>query len=250
MSFFRGLQIAGHRSPNRYASSDPSGRIGSAMLAAARALKFKPVLVTFVTFAAAASLAAESGPLASPEYRLRVADPDSLRLAATGSRQSIATPLADRPFAEIIDRTAREAAVDPALVHAVIYVESRYNPAARSAKGAVGLMQVLPETASRYGVANPASSIEENLRVGTRYLRDLIDLFDNRIELVLAAYNSGENAVMRHGLRIPPYRETRLYVPAVLDKLRELREPPPPPESRIGVIYMPGTRLDPGSLRR
>ncbi len=162
---------------------------------------------------------------------------------------AIPRQFARQRFAEMIDEASRKAALDPALVHAVIAVESGYNPAARSVKGAIGLMQVMPETAARYGVADPAVSPQENLRAGTRYLRYLMRLFDNRIELVLAAYNAGEFAVMRHGYRIPPYRETQNYVPAVLARYQQLRaQEPPPKPAVVRVQYMPGTRLEPGAL--
>lgn len=154
---------------------------------------------------------------------------------------------ASQRFSALIDEAARNTALDPALVHAVITVESRYNPAARSVKGAIGLMQVLPETAARYGVADPGISPAENLRAGTRYLSYLMTLFDNQIELALAAYNAGEYAVLRHGHRIPPYRETQNYVPAVLAIYHRLREREPPPEpATIGIHYMSGTTLEPG----
>ena len=161
---------------------------------------------------------------------------------------AIPAQLADMPFAAEIQRASRQAALDPALVHALIYVESRYNPVARSPKGAIGLMQLMPETARRYGVTKAVHALEANLRAGTHYLSDLITLFDNRIDLALAAYNAGENAVLRHGMRIPPYRETRDYVPAVLARYRELKEAEPAP-GRVNVTYLPGTRLDPESLR-
>lgn len=152
-------------------------------------------------------------------------------------------------FAKLIDEAARKAVLEPALVHAIIAVESAYNPAARSAKGAIGLMQVLPETALRYGVADPASSPEANLRAGTRYLRYLMELFGNRIDLVLAAYNAGENAVLRHGRRIPPFRETQQYVPAVLARYHALggRVSPVAP-APVRIRYMPGTALDFGPM--
>lgn len=157
---------------------------------------------------------------------------------------------AHQRFSELIEAAARNAALDPALVHAVIAVESGYDPEARSPKGAIGLMQVLPETASRYGVTDPASSPEANLRAGTRYLRYLMQLFDDRLELVLAAYNAGEHAVLRHGNRIPPYRETQRYVPAVMARYLEWREPAAPAvpakPTRTGIPYMPGTSLMPG----
>ncbi len=211
------------------------------------------MLFALVVGSAAPCLAGGSAPLAAPEYRLNVDNPDQFRLAGSGSSAHspsaappIAAQLADKPFAQLIDSAAREAALDPALVHAVIYVESRYNPAARSPKGALGLMQVLPETAARYGVTNPTHSIGANLRAGTRYMSDLMELFDRRLELVLAAYNAGEQAVLRHGRRIPPYRETLHYVPAVLAKYREWQEPSPSVAPLRGRIkYLSGTLLDP-----
>ena len=117
---------------------------------------------------------------------------------------------------------ARETHVDPALIHAVITVESGYNPAARSSAGAVGLMQLMPGTAKHYGVKDrldPAQSI----RGGARYLRDLKIMFDDDLQLVLAAYNAGEEAVMKYGRRIPPFRETAAYVPKVLNYYRKFR---------------------------
>jgi soluble lytic murein transglycosylase-like protein len=121
---------------------------------------------------------------------------------------------------------AQETRVDPALIHAVIKVESGYNPAARSSAGALGLMQLMPGTAKRYGVKNrldPAQSIQG----GARYLRDLKVMFDDNLHLVLAAYNAGEEAVMKHGRRIPPYRETIAYVPKVLEYYRKFRPAKP-----------------------
>lgn len=127
-------------------------------------------------------------------------------------------------FAPHIEKEANEAGIDAALVHAVITAESGYNPSAVSRAGAQGLMQLMPATAKRYAVKN-AFDPKQNIRGGTRYLRDLLVQFDNNIELAVAAYNAGENAVIRHGMRIPPYRETRAYVPKVLrlyDKYRGL----------------------------
>lgn len=117
---------------------------------------------------------------------------------------------------------AQETSVDPALIHAVISVESGYNPAARSHAGAVGLMQLMPQTAERYGVTNRLDP-EQNIRGGARYLRDLKAMFANNLQLVLAAYNAGENAVMKYGKRIPPYRETIAYVPKVMGHYKQLK---------------------------
>lgn len=118
-------------------------------------------------------------------------------------------------FAGRIAAVARRYQVPEALIHAVIAIESAYDPNAVSRAGAVGLMQLMPATAKRYGVANrrdPAA----NLSAGTRYLRDLLLRFDSNIELALAGYNAGENAVEKFGKRIPPFTETRQYVRKVL----------------------------------
>ena len=106
-----------------------------------------------------------------------------------------------------------------ALIYAVIHVESAFNPRAVSKAGAQGLMQLMPATAARFGVKdsfNPA----ENIRGGSTYLRHLLTLFDNNYSLALAAYNSGENTVIRYGNKIPPYRETQNYVRKVLTLYR------------------------------
>jgi soluble lytic murein transglycosylase-like protein len=126
------------------------------------------------------------------------------------------------PYGEHILAAAKETNVDPALIQAVIAVESNFNPAARSVKGAIGLMQLMPETAKRYGVKDPLDPAQ-NIFGGARYLRDLMAMFNDNLDLVLAAYNAGEEAVMRYGRKIPPYRETAAYVPRVLDSYRRLR---------------------------
>ena len=119
-------------------------------------------------------------------------------------------------YEQDIQSAARAHHVDPALIHAVISAESGYNPLARSRSGAAGLMQLMPETARRFGASNRLDPAE-NIRAGARYLRMLMNLFDNDLELVIAAYNAGENAVIRAGHRVPPYAETMTYVPRVLE---------------------------------
>jgi soluble lytic murein transglycosylase-like protein len=117
------------------------------------------------------------------------------------------------PYGDIIDRVAAEQGVDVKLVRALIKVESAYQPRARSNKGAMGLMQLMPETARQYAVANPYDP-ESNIQAGVRYLKILLERLPRH--LALAAYNAGEAAVARfHG--IPPYPETRAYVSRILE---------------------------------
>jgi soluble lytic murein transglycosylase-like protein len=97
------------------------------------------------------------------------------------------------------------------LVRAVIQVESAFNPRAVSPKGAMGLMQLMPTTAARFGVLD-AFNPGENIRAGVGYLKQLLDRYDHNEQLALAAYNAGPLAVDRHGSQIPPYRETQNYV--------------------------------------
>jgi soluble lytic murein transglycosylase-like protein len=124
-------------------------------------------------------------------------------------------------FEPIIQRAARAHAVHPELVRAVIVVESAFNPHAVSRRGAQGLMQLTPATARRYGVSDPFDP-EQNIAAGVHYLRDLLALYGNNLELALAAYNAGEDAVERYGNTVPPFAETRQYVPTVLRIYRSL----------------------------
>ena len=101
--------------------------------------------------------------------------------------------------------------IDPYLIYCVIHQESGFHPTAVSGKGAQGLMQLMPATSARYGVTN-AYDPAQSIKGGTRYLRDLLDMFDGKVDLTLAAYNAGEGAVMKYGNRVPPYQETRDYV--------------------------------------
>lgn len=118
-------------------------------------------------------------------------------------------------YAQAIDAVAKQNRLPRALVHAVITAESAYDPNAVSHAGAVGLMQLMPGTAERYGVRNRKDPLA-NVAGGTRYLRDLLKMFDNNLVLALAAYNAGENAVIKYGNKIPPYEETQTYVQRVL----------------------------------
>lgn len=118
-------------------------------------------------------------------------------------------------FNALIAQVAARHKVDAKLVHAVIQAESAYRPDAISSAGAVGLMQLMPATASQFGVSD-ITNPEQNIDGGTRYLKHLIDLFPNSLHLAIAAYNAGENSVLRYNYSIPPYPETQNYVKQVL----------------------------------
>jgi len=151
-------------------------------------------------------------------YSVLIAAPDQAVAAAPVAAISKAkSGLARKAgYDQVVDEVSRTYGLESALLHAVISVESRYNPKAVSKKGAAGLMQLMPQTAKRYGVADAFDPLQ-NLNGGARYLRDLLRLFNNNTSLALAAYNAGEQAVVKYGNRIPPYRETLNYVPQVLD---------------------------------
>ena len=121
----------------------------------------------------------------------------------------------------VIDRAAAAASVEPALLRAVIVVESGFNSRAVSKKGAIGLMQLMPGTAQRYGASDPFDP-RQNVHAGAHYLRHLLDRFGQNLKLALAAYNAGEDAVERNGWHVPPYDETQAYVPKVLKIYRIL----------------------------
>lgn len=121
-------------------------------------------------------------------------------------------------YERLIHHEASINRVDPALVKAVVHAESAFNPCARSPKGAIGLMQLMPTTARLLGVMNPWEP-SQNIRGGVKYLAQLLDRYDGNIALSLAAYNAGPGAVRQHG-GVPPYMETRQYVRRVMD-LRE-----------------------------
>ncbi|MGA7980480.1 MAG: transglycosylase SLT domain-containing protein [Chromatiaceae bacterium] len=173
-------------------------------------------------------------PLQGDKYRLewkrtaaKLVSEHGKKLVAAGSRR-LAAPPADPPardlsvrrvrYSTLIEATARQFNLYPELLHAVVRTESAYNASAVSSAGAIGLMQLMPATAARYHVSDIWNPVE-NLRGGAEYLRDLLDMFEHDLRLALAAYNAGENAVIKYGNRIPPYAETQHYVRKVLQFL-------------------------------
>jgi soluble lytic murein transglycosylase-like protein len=131
-------------------------------------------------------------------------------------------------YDDLIVEHAQLNGIRPDLVRAVVQVESAYNARATSPKGAMGLMQLMPATARRFGVRNPYNPTE-NVRAGVAYLRQLLDRYDNNEELALAAYNAGPGAVDKYGETVPPYRETRNYV----TKINKI----------AGVKQLPGSKI-------
>jgi len=128
-----------------------------------------------------------------------------------------------KSYEEEILRAAKRHNLDPDLVKAVIKVESNFNSSAISRKGAIGIMQLMPDTADDYNVSNPFNP-KENIDGGTKYLKKLMEMFSGDLELALAAYNAGENAVIKYGFRVPPYSETINYVEKVLMHYNNLKE--------------------------
>jgi soluble lytic murein transglycosylase-like protein len=157
-------------------------------------------------------------------YRLLALSPQE-RTASGDRYDSMLLAKAGR-YDSIIETAALAASLEPDLLRAVIVVESGFNSRAVSKRGAVGLMQLMPATASRFGVSNPYDP-RENVHAGARYLKFLIDRFGQDIKLALAAYNAGEEAVDRNGRQIPPFTETMAYVPRVLKIYRMLRDQTP-----------------------
>jgi soluble lytic murein transglycosylase-like protein len=144
------------------------------------------------------------------------AAPDALPTASSPAGVRVAPHRSAPPaLRSSIRDAAQRHAVPELLLTAVVAVESGFDPRARSPKGAMGLMQLMPNTARRFGVKD-AFAVDENLRGGAAYLRWLMDLFPGDLTLALAAYNAGEGAVDRAGRRIPPYLETQTYVRKVL----------------------------------
>jgi len=148
------------------------------------------------------------------------------------------------PTYKLVKPHLREAAsthsIDLELLQAMIVAESGFNTTAVSPKGAIGLMQIMPATAERYGLASDAKTALEtkltdpktNIRIGARYLRDLINMFPGKLDLAVASYNAGEGAIQKAGNQIPNYKETQAYVKTVLQLYSALKPAPAPTEQR------------------
>lgn len=172
---------------------------------------------------AASMLDAAGNPGTSQEITLVVkADPRSGRLVRRVNAPPAPAP-ARNEIPSVVEETARLHDLDPLLVHSVIQVESNYNRYAISPKGARGLMQLVPSTATRFGVRNTFDP-SQNIAGGVKYLKHLMELYDQNLTLALAAYNAGEGAVARHNNTVPPFPETRDYVRKVEKKLGEAQQ--------------------------
>jgi soluble lytic murein transglycosylase-like protein len=155
-----------------------------------------------------------------------IAKPVAARKAAEGE-------VAPRGINEAVDAISATQSLPPQLVHSVIKVESNYNPLAVSSKGAQGLMQLMPATARRFGVANSFDPVD-NIQGGARYLRYLLDLYKDDYNLALAAYNAGEGAVDKYGT-VPPYPETLNYLVQVGRQFRKNSQAAPAPAAQPAV---------------
>lgn len=137
-------------------------------------------------------------------------------------RQQIEVDSRREAMQPIVERVAYENGLDPALLSAIIDVESAFSADALSPKGAVGAMQLMPETAAKLGIEDPYDAYQ-NIDGGARFLKELLRANNGNLPLALAAYNAGRDRIVRHNQRIPPFQETMLYVPRVLAKMAEYR---------------------------
>ncbi len=177
-------------------------------------------------------------------------EPDAAPALSPQLAKFFETSAGYRQAQPLLRDASRSHGVDYELLKALIVAESGFDPKAVSPKGAIGLMQVMPATAERWGLRGDAKlSIEKkladpqlNVRTGTRYLRHLMGLFPDRLDLALAAYNAGEGAVQRAGNRIPPYRETQNYVKTVMH-LYAMLKPPPPARATPPAVATPARRV-------
>jgi soluble lytic murein transglycosylase-like protein len=161
--------------------------------------------------------------------------PDSRYQRVAPAAHMTARPDQRSALRALIDATALDHGLDHRLLHAMIAVESGYDPTAVSPKGAIGLMQVMPATGARFG-ADDLNDPRQNLAAGARYLKSLLMKFDGNLPLAIAAYNAGEGAVVRYRNAIPPFAETRGYVARVLARYRAQDDTPFTAEHRVLII--------------
>jgi soluble lytic murein transglycosylase-like protein len=161
--------------------------------------------------------------------------PDELRNAEMAALAQLAPPwtTGSSRIDALIRQNGTRYGVDPYFIYCVIHQESSFSTVAVSAKGAQGLMQLMPGTAARYGVMN-VNDPAQNIMGGTRYLKDLLQLFHGRIDLVLAGYNAGEGAVIKYGQNIPPYKETQDYVRLISKRYLQKSKPAKPNSKTTG----------------
>ena len=204
------------------ATASAVGRRASGLIAAAALLLLCPVRASAQIYAWRDA----SGHLVLSD---KAKDP-SAKTYAISSAPAVAfrttRPLSSRAslYQSLIEEHAGLNLVSPDLVRALIQAESAFNPRAVSPKGAMGLMQLMPQTAAEHGVVDPFNPAE-NIRAGVKYLKQLLDSYEGRVELALAAYNAGPGAVKKYGGKVPPYRETRNYV----DRIQNTTGVAPPP---------------------
>ena len=175
---------------------------------------------------ATGTLVLSNKPLGSLERTYSVPKADAIRTTRR------AADVTSARYDDLISQHSRINDVRTDLVRAVVQVESGFNPNARSPKGAMGLMQLMPATARQFGVRNPFTP-GENVRAGVAYLRQLLDRYDNNERLALAAYNAGPGAVDKYGQTVPPYRETKDYV----ERISEITDTGRPVQARGNAVY-------------
>jgi len=197
---------------SRASSQDPATAIGTLLAILLCFSGAAPARADIYAFTDRTGVIHYSNVPVDPRYERVISEPPAEAVPAVPTANWHSRVAA---YSDLIDEAARRAKLSPALLRAVIAVESAFDPQAVSPKGAQGLMQLRPATAQRYGVRRPFDP-RDNLQGGASYIRDLLKRYGNDLELALAAYNAGEDAVDRYGRTIPPFPETRAYVPAVL----------------------------------
>jgi soluble lytic murein transglycosylase-like protein len=154
-------------------------------------------------------------------YALRIEEPTVLHKIVLDESDNKKNAITSQlPYHQEVMLAATETQLEPALIHAIIATESKHNAKAKSSKGAVGLMQLMPATARRFNVQDKHNP-KQNILAGSRYLRELLTQFNGNLPLSLAAYNAGPGAVVKYHNKIPPYKETLYYVPKVLKFYRQ-----------------------------